>query len=78
MKKEALEVIYTRRSVRSFTGKPISRDDLMKILKAGMSAPSAVNIQPWAFVVVTKKREKLDVPHLNSSLNILGIFAIYI
>ncbi len=59
MKNETLEVIYTRRSVRSFTGEPVSRDDLWKILKAGMSAPSAVNIQPWAFIVVTK-REVLD------------------
>ena len=55
----ALNVIYTRRSVRSFTGEKISRKDLLKILRAGMSAPSAVNIQPWAFIVVTE-RETLD------------------
>jgi nitroreductase len=59
MENEALNVIYTRRSVRSFTGDPVSREDLMKILHAGMSAPSAVNIQPWAFIVVTN-RETLD------------------
>ena len=55
MDNDALKVIYTRRSVRSFTGDTVSREDLMKILRAGMSAPSAVNIQPWAFVVVTKR-----------------------
>jgi nitroreductase len=59
MDNEALDVIYTRRSVRSFTGEPVSREDLMKILRAGMSAPSAVNVQPWAFIVVTE-RETLD------------------
>jgi len=59
MENEALEVIYTRRSVRSFTGEAVSHDDLMAILRAGMSAPSAVNVQPWAFVVVTR-RETLD------------------
>ncbi|HSB30998.1 MAG TPA: nitroreductase family protein [Candidatus Sulfobium mesophilum] len=59
MDNDALNIIYTRRSVRSFTGDTVSREDLMKILRAGMSAPSAVNIQPWAFVVVTK-RETLD------------------
>ncbi len=59
MDNEALNVIYTRRSVRSFTGDAVSREDLMKILRAGMSAPTAVNIQPWAFVAVTK-RETLD------------------
>jgi nitroreductase len=56
---EALNVIYTRRSVRSFTGDLVAREDLVKILRAGMSAPSAVNIQPWAFIAVTK-RETLD------------------
>ena len=55
MGNEALEVIYTRRSVRSFTGEAVSRESLMKILKAGMAAPSARNIQPWAFVVVTER-----------------------
>ena len=59
MDNDALTVIYTRRSVRSFTGAAVSGEDLMKILRAGMSAPSAVNIQPWAFITVTK-RETLD------------------
>ncbi|TFH63941.1 MAG: nitroreductase family protein [Candidatus Zixiibacteriota bacterium] len=56
---EMLEVIATRRSVRAFTGGAVSSGDLMAILKAGMAAPSAVNVQPWAFVAVTK-RETLD------------------
>ena len=55
MNNDALEVIYTRRSVRSFTGEAVSRESLMKILKAGMAAPSARNIQPWAFVAVTER-----------------------
>ncbi len=59
MENDALNVIYTRRSVRSFTGDAVSREDLMKILRAGMSAPSAVNVQPWSFITVTK-RETLD------------------
>ncbi|MBF0591829.1 MAG: nitroreductase family protein [Nitrospirae bacterium] len=59
MENEALDNIYTRRSVRSFTAEVVSREDLTKILRAGMAAPSAVNVQPWAFVVVTK-RDVLD------------------
>jgi nitroreductase len=59
MDNEALTVIYTRRSVRLFTGDAIAYEDLMSILRAGMSAPSAVNVQPWAFIAVTK-RETLD------------------
>jgi len=59
MSNEALNVIYTRRSVRSFTGESVSKEDLMKLLRAGMSAPSAVNVQPWSFVAVTD-RQTLD------------------
>lgn len=56
MSNEALNTIYTRRSVRSFTGEPVSKDDLIKLLRAAMSAPTAVNIQPWSFIVVTDRK----------------------
>lgn len=55
MDKNILNVIYTRLSVRQFTGEKVKKKDLMAMLKAGMSAPSAVNMQPWAFVVVTER-----------------------
>ena len=57
---EALENIMTRTSLRKFdTERPVTQNDLDAILRAGMSAPSAVNRQPWHFVVVSN-REKLD------------------
>jgi nitroreductase len=56
---DALTVIHSRKSVRHFTGKSVSRDDLTTIVKAGMAAPTAVNMQPWSFVIVTD-RAKLD------------------
>lgn len=59
MENETLNVIYSRRSVRSFTGEAVPQETLTRILKAAMAAPSAVNIQPWAFVAVTE-RETLD------------------
>ena len=51
----ALDVIMTRTSIRSFTGDPVTQDQLETILKAGMAAPSAINLQPWKFVVMTDK-----------------------
>ncbi len=57
----ALEVIHSRKSVRHFTGEAVSKQDLETILKAGMAAPTAVNKQPWAFVVVTKKDQLLKL-----------------
>jgi nitroreductase len=52
-------VIMTRASVRSFTGEQIPRETLLRIVRAGMAAPSAMNVQPWEFVVVTD-RLKMD------------------
>ena len=51
--------IMTRTSIRQFTNQPIANDTLDLLVKAGMAAPSAMNAQPWAFVVVTD-REVLD------------------
>jgi flavin reductase (DIM6/NTAB) family NADH-FMN oxidoreductase RutF/nitroreductase len=56
---ETLEVIHNRKSVRHFTGQPVSKDQIETLLKAGMAAPTAVNRQPWAFYVITQ-RETLD------------------
>lgn len=51
-----LSVIHSRKSVRSFVPqKAVSKEDLTTIVKAGMAAPSAVNKQPWAFVVITER-----------------------
>ena len=50
---DAMKIIYSRKSVRHFTNKPVSKDQLNQILKAGMSAPTAMNQQPWEFFVIT-------------------------
>ena len=57
----ALDVIMARTSIRSFTGDPVSKEQLETILKAGMAAPSAMNVQPWRFVVVTDKDKIAEV-----------------
>ena len=49
----ALETILTRVSVRQFTGEKISDEQIDLLLRAAMAAPSAINKQPWAFIVVT-------------------------
>ena len=55
MKNEAIENILTRVSVRQFTGDPISEAQLDTLLRAAMAAPSAINKQPWAFIVITDR-----------------------
>jgi nitroreductase len=56
---ELLDVMYSRRSIREFGDEPVSDEQVAAMLKAGMAAPSAQNLQPWHFVVV-RKRKKLD------------------
>ena len=53
MENEAINNIMTRVSVREFTGEKISEAQLDTLLRAAMAAPSAINKQPWAFIVVT-------------------------
>lgn len=46
------ELVATRRSIRKFTGQPIDRVILARLLEAACRAPSAHNRQPWRFVVL--------------------------
>ncbi|MEM2904086.1 MAG: nitroreductase family protein, partial [Candidatus Bathyarchaeia archaeon] len=58
---EVFEAIQARRSVRAYEPEPIPMDVLSRVLEAARLAPSAENIQPWHFIVVTdaEKRRKL-------------------
>lgn len=50
---DIMEAIHRRKSIRGFKTDPVSKDVLTRILEAGVRAPSAMNTQPWEFVVVT-------------------------
>ena len=54
-----LENIHSRKSVRQYTAEPVSEADIETMLRAAMAAPTAVNFQPWRFVVLNE-RESLD------------------
>jgi len=47
-----MKEIFERRSIRRYTSEPVSEEQLTKLLKAAMAAPSAGNEQPWEFIVV--------------------------
>jgi nitroreductase len=50
---EITEAIRNRKSVRGFKKDPVSKDTLREILESAGRAPSAMNIQPWEFYVIT-------------------------
>lgn len=52
-----IEAIKARRSIRHFLPTPLIKEQLEEIVRAGMAAPSAKNLQPWHFVV-TEGRAK--------------------
>lgn len=49
---EARECILTRRSVRKYKSDVVSDEILQEVMEAALAAPSAVNLQPWHFVVL--------------------------
>jgi len=52
---DILEIIKNRRSVRSYKNEIIKEDELERILEAARWAPSAINKQPWQFIVIKDK-----------------------
>ena len=52
---DAIEVLKTRRSVRAYTSAPVPREIIEDVIDCGRLAATAVNIQPWEFVVVTSR-----------------------
>jgi nitroreductase len=50
---DAIQVLKTRRSVRAYKRAPVPRKTIEDIVDCGRLAATAVNIQPWEFVVVT-------------------------
>ena len=52
---QVLEAIRRRRAVRNYQSKPVPPEILYKLIEAGSWAPSAMNGQPWHFIVVTDK-----------------------
>lgn len=54
------DVIFQRKSIRMYTDEPVTKQELKTLMKAGMAAPSAKNMQPWAFIGLTDRR-KMDL-----------------
>jgi nitroreductase len=62
---DAVEALFSRRSIRKFTSETVSEQSLRNILEAAMSAPSAGNQQPWHFVVINSRKLLDQVPEFH-------------
>lgn len=55
---EFLKLAEERSSVRRYSNREVSRELISQILESARIAPSAVNFQPWKFLVVTSEKTK--------------------
>ncbi len=68
----ALEAIFARRSIRAYTGEPVSREAIAQLLEAGMAAPSSNNRKPWHFVVVSDRETLAKLAEVHPHGRMLG------
>ena len=52
---ELMDTIRNRRAVRDYTDTPIDRTTIERVINAAILAPSAMNLQPWAFAAVANR-----------------------
>ena len=69
---ELLEGLHTRRSIRSYTDEPVSREQLRDIVRAGTMAPSGLNNQPWRFVTIRNRELLLSLAQFTRYSHIIG------
>ena len=62
---DAIKALNTRRSIRKYNEGKISEETINKIIEAGMEAPSAINEQPWHFIVITDKEILNKIPEIH-------------
>ena len=68
---DIIEAILNRRSIRKYTGEKVTESQIEMLLKAGMYAPSAVNKQPWHFIVFRNKQIVHEIMKIHKSAQML-------
>jgi nitroreductase len=55
---DIIDIIKERKSIRAFKPDPVKKDQIEEILKLVINAPSAINLQPWDFIVVMDEERR--------------------
>jgi nitroreductase len=61
---DALEALKKRRSIRTFNAKSVSPNLIEELIECARLAPTARNVQPWKFVIVTKEETLKEIGSL--------------
>jgi nitroreductase len=59
---DAIQAMRTRRSIRTYSSQPVERKIIEEIVDCARLAPTAMNDQPWDFVVITSKEALASIP----------------
>ena len=65
---EALETLYTRRSIKGFTDQMPSQTDIDKITKTGTTAPTGMGMQSPLIIVVKNKALRDELSKMNAEI----------
>ena len=68
---EVIEAILTRRSIRKYSREKVTDNQIEIILKAAMYAPSAMNQQPWHFIVIDDRKKLNRIMEVHPYSNML-------
>ncbi len=60
--RNAIEVMQSRRSIRTYADKPVERALIEEIIDCARLAPTAMNDQPWDFIVLTAREDLQQIP----------------
>ncbi len=71
-KMDAIEALEKRRSIREYKNKPIPRETLEKIVDAARFAPTARNVQPWEFIIITQPETLKKIADLAENARFLA------
>ncbi len=63
--KEVLKVLKERRSIRRYQRKKIPEEVIKDIVDCGRLAPTAINIQPWEFIVITDEEKRKEIADIS-------------
>jgi nitroreductase len=77
---QAIEALKNRRSIRTYTAQPVERAIIEEIVDCARLAPTAMNDQPWDFVVVTDKAVLATIPPMLGHAEYIanGAFAVLV
>lgn len=63
---EFYEAVNKRRSVREFQSRPVEEEKLLRVLEAGLKAPSNNHLRQWEFLLVKDPEQRVKVAELVS------------